>query len=60
MTFEFRWYCQQAPIVISIQVEAPDEPTAGTLAAQGIHDLAKGRGRSWTWKPGVTIHPGRT
>lgn len=59
MTFEFRWYCQQAPIVVVIQVEAPDEAAAGTLAAEGLVDLAKGRRRSWSWRPGVTILPGR-
>jgi len=60
MTWEFRWYCQQAPVVISIQVEAPDEQAAGTLAAHGLRDLARGHSREWTWKPGVSIHPGRT
>jgi hypothetical protein len=58
MTFEFRFYCQSQPAVISVQVEAADEDAAAMLAAQAVHDLGRRDGRWWEWKPGVRVLPG--
>ena len=59
MTFEFRFYCQDRPVVICVQVEAEDEHAAELLAAQAIRDLGRPALKWWRWKPGALILPGR-
>ena len=55
VTYEFRWYCQSRPAVVSVQVEAETEEAAELLAAQALHDLSRRDDRWWSWKPGVRI-----